>query len=89
MIASSYLCAKGAWHYMILTDTWTGAGLIVLSVFLWCMYGFWLIVTIRFHHRCWLDWRNQNHVIKLVKIDRFDDVELESQGCVGRMETPV
>ncbi|XP_078363561.1 E3 ubiquitin-protein ligase MARCHF3-like [Oculina patagonica] len=89
VIASSYLCAKGAWHYMILTDTWTGAGLIILSLFLWCIYGFWLIVTIRFHQKCWLDWRERNHVVKLVKIDRFDDIELESQGSDACMETTV
>ena len=90
MIASSYLCAQGAWHYMLLTDSWTGAGLIVLSIFLWCIYGFWLIVTIRFHQKCWLDWRERNHRVKLVKIERFDYTEFESERSEdGPVEIPV
>lgn len=90
VIASSYLCAQGAWHYMLLTDSWTGAGLIVLSIFLWCIYGFWLIVTIRFHQKCWLDWRERNHRVKLVKIERFDYTEFESERSEdGPVETPV
>ena len=67
VIASSYLCAQGAWYYLVFAvDKWTGTGLVILSLFLWCIFGFWLIVTIRYHRRCWLDWKNHNHVVKLV-----------------------
>ncbi|KAJ7388790.1 E3 ubiquitin-protein ligase march2 [Desmophyllum pertusum] len=89
VIVSSYLCTQGAWHYMIVTDTWTGTGLITLSLFLWCIFGFWIIVTIRFHQKCWHEWRDRNHVVRLVKIERFDDVALDSQESDNRMETPV
>ncbi|RMX45297.1 hypothetical protein pdam_00000802 [Pocillopora damicornis] len=87
VFASSYLCAQGAWHYMALTDTWTGAGLIVLSLFLWCIYGFWLIVTLRFHQRCWQDWRERNYRVKLVKIEIVDVKERRKDE--GLLETSV
>lgn len=91
VIASSYLCAKGAWYYFVLGDKWTGAGLITLSMFLWCIFSFWLVVTVRFHQRCWLDWRDRNQVVKLMKIEKFEEGELvESQGSrISGMETAV
>ncbi|XP_073244310.1 E3 ubiquitin-protein ligase MARCHF3-like [Porites lutea] len=91
VIASSYLCAQGAWYYLVFAvDKWTGTGLVILSLFLWCIFGFWLIVTIRYHRRCWLDWKNHNHVVKLVKISRFEDGVLDDpQGSCSAIETAV
>ncbi|XP_068692314.1 E3 ubiquitin-protein ligase MARCHF3-like [Montipora capricornis] len=89
VIASSYLCAQGAWYYFFITDRWTGAGLVSLSVFLLCIFGFWLIVTVRFHHRCWLDWRDRNQVVKLVKSQMFQEGELENSGALSGTETAV
>ena len=89
VIASSYLCAQGAWYYFVISDTWTGAGLITLSFFLWCIFGFWLVVTVRFHQKCWLDWRDRNQLVKLVKTERFEEGDFECQGSFAGMETTV
>lgn len=90
VIVSSYLCAQGAWYYLVNSvDKWTGAGLVILSLFLWCIFGFWLIVTVRYHRRCWLDWKNNNQVVKLVKISRFEDGVLDDQGSCAAIETTV
>lgn len=89
VIASSYLCAQGAWHYFVLTDRWTGSGLVTLSLFLWCIFGFWLVVTLRFHQKCWLDWRHRNQVVKLVKVERFPEGGLECEESFTAIETVV
>ncbi|XP_074637369.1 E3 ubiquitin-protein ligase MARCHF3-like [Acropora palmata] len=89
VIASSYLCAQGAWYYFLMTDRWTGTGLVSLSVFLWCIFGFWLVVTIRFHHKCWLDWKERNQVVKLAKTELFQGGELENTETLSGTETSV
>ncbi|CAH0393063.1 unnamed protein product [Bemisia tabaci] len=63
---SVYLCGVGSIVYMK-HGVWEGIGLAVLSAFLLITFILWCFVTLRFHWRTLLTWRNTNQVVELME----------------------
>ncbi|XP_015921439.1 E3 ubiquitin-protein ligase MARCHF3 [Parasteatoda tepidariorum] len=68
---SGMLCVEGAMKQVLMGNSLEAGCLMGLATFLITSYIIWLVLTVRYHIRCYLKWRTKNHNVKLMKITRI------------------